>query len=370
MLSEITLAFGLSAATSLLIVASASSLALAGGSDQFDAVQASHTRPTPRLGGVAIFASLFFYSLLLAPDDQPLSEGLVIACASLFFVGLLEDLRYDISPVLRLSSAILASAVAMMVFDVWITRADVPLLDEVMPYAAIGIPITLVAVTGLTHAFNLVDGVNGLAGIVALAAIAGLYLISDRADLHSVSHFCLILGASILGYLIFNFPKAKLFLGDAGAYSIGFIIGWMLIVTLALSDDVSPWALLLMVFWPVADTSLAIWRRSTLKKSAMKPDRLHVHQMVMRSLEIFVLGRNRRNMSNPLATVILAPFVMIPVAAGVVFWNKPMAAFFSFVILMAFFFASYIAFMKLTHRLGRVSALAGERKTSILPLDV
>ena len=351
---ELILTFGLASAISVLIIASSSSLNLAGGSDQFKAVQTSHTRPTPRLGGFSVFASLFFYSLLLAPEHHSLSEGLVVACASLFIVGLLEDNRYDISPILRLSSAILASAIAMMVFDTWIARTDIPVLDEVLSYAVVGIPLTLVAVAGLTHAFNLVDGVNGLAGVVALAALFGLYLIADKADVRNVAGFCLIFGAGVLGFLIFNFPKGWIFLGDAGAYSVGFILAWLLIITLAQSELVSPWALLLTVFWPVADTFLAIWRRSTLRRSAMKPDRLHVHQLVMRSLEIFVLGRNRRDLANPITTVILAPFVMTPVAAGVVFWNKPLAALLSFVILLALFFSSYIFFVKFIRRIPHV----------------
>lgn len=86
----------------------------------------------------------------------------------------------------------------------------------------------------------------------------------------------------------------------------------------------------------------------------MKPDRLHVHQLVMRSLEIFVLGRNRRDLANPITTVILAPFVMTPVAAGVVFWNKPLAALLSFVILLALFFSSYIFFVKFIRRIPHV----------------
>lgn len=367
---DVFFVFGLSATICFSVVAAASFFGLAGGSEQFVAVQSSHTRPTPRLGGIAIFASLFAYSIFIVPEGESLSEGLVIACSSLFFVGLLEDRRYEISPFLRLSSAILASAVAIMIFDIWITRTDIPLLDEIVPYAVIGIPITLIAVTGLTHAFNLVDGVNGMAGIVALASIAGIYSISQKADVLIVSHFCLILGSSILGFLIFNFPKSWLFLGDAGAYSIGFILSWMLIVTLTQSDDVSPWALLLIVFWPVADTFLAIWRRTTLEKSAMRPDRLHVHQLVMRSLEIFVLGRNRREISNPLTSVILAPFVVLPVATGVLFWNKPLAALCSFLVLIVLFFTSYIAFMKLSRRFGRVSGIANIERIPKLNLDV
>ena len=77
----------------------------------------------------------------------------------------------------------------------------------------------------------------------------------------------------------------------------------------------------LYFFWPVADTGLAIWRRWKLGNPTDRPDRLHFHQLAMRFIEIRFLGRDKRNLANPLATVALIPFISIPQIFGVFFWN-------------------------------------------------
>jgi len=88
--------------------------------------------------------------------------------------------------------------------------------------------------------------------------------------------------------------------------------------------DLSTWAVLLVFFWPIADTFFAIYRRRRAGRPTDMPDRLHYHQLVMRALEITLIGRNRRNVANPLATLVILPLASAPVIAGVLLWNKPL----------------------------------------------
>ncbi|PZX36224.1 hypothetical protein LY56_03510, partial [Roseinatronobacter thiooxidans] len=107
------------------------------------------------------------------------------------------------------------------------------------------------------------------------------------------------------------------------------------------APEASAWALLLVLFWPVADTLLAIYRRSRRKTAAMAPDRLHVHQMVMRALEICILGRRNRRIANPLTTLVLAPFVIAPPLVGIIFWDQTTIAFTAVIAFGILFFTSY-----------------------------
>jgi hypothetical protein len=109
------------------------------------------------------------------------------------------------------------------------------------------------------------------------------------------------------------------------------------------------------MFWPIADTLLAIYRRGLGNKPAMQPDRLHVHQLVMRCLEIAWLGRDKRHVSNPMTTLVLLPFIVAPAWLGVMLWNQPALAFGAFVGLVGLFFVSYFVVTNLarTGRLGR-----------------
>jgi UDP-N-acetylmuramyl pentapeptide phosphotransferase/UDP-N-acetylglucosamine-1-phosphate transferase len=155
-------------------------------------------------------------------------------------------------------------------------------------------------------------------------------------------HLAMMVAASVLGFLLLNYPRGLIFLGDAGAYTLGFVLSWFGISILLNVPEASPWALLLTMFWPVADTLLAIYRRSRRGRDTMAPDRLHVHQMVMRGLEICVLGRGRRDIANPLTTLLLAPFVMAPPVAGVLLWDQALYSFVAFVAFLLLFFGSYM----------------------------
>lgn len=154
-------------------------------------------------------------------------------------------------------------------------------------------------------------------------------------------HLSTMLAAAIFGFFLLNYPFGLIFLGDAGAYTIGFVLAWFGISILLNVPAASPWAIMLTMFWPVADTILAIYRRSRRKAPTMAPDRLHVHQMVMRTLEIYILGRRRRHLANPLSTLALAPFVIAPPVAGVLLWDKPLWAFWAVVAFAILFFSSY-----------------------------
>jgi UDP-GlcNAc:undecaprenyl-phosphate/decaprenyl-phosphate GlcNAc-1-phosphate transferase len=300
-----------------------------------------HTCPTPRVGGVAIFLA-FGTSFWVAPASVTGAYGnFILATGILFSVGLLEDLGFQISPRRRLAAAAIASLAVIGLLGVWLPRVDIPGFDVFMGQWWLGVPMTLLVTVGLANGFNLIDGVNGLASMTAGVAAVALSLIAYQGGYLVMVELALMLAAVVFGFFLMNYPFGLIFLGDAGAYTLGFVLSWFGIAVLLHVPDASPWAILLTMFWPVADTLLAIWRRARRKSDAMAPDRLHVHQMVMRGVEICLLGRKRRRISNPLSTLILAPFVMAPPLVGVLFWNQTVLAFAAVVIFAVLFFVAY-----------------------------
>jgi UDP-N-acetylmuramyl pentapeptide phosphotransferase/UDP-N-acetylglucosamine-1-phosphate transferase len=189
--------------------------------------------------------------------------------------------------------------------------------------------------------------------MTAIVAAVALSQIAASADYTIMVNLAMMMAAVIFGFFLLNYPLGLIFLGDAGAYTIGFVLSWFGISVLLNSPDVSPWAILLTVYWPIADTLLAIFRRSRSKSFVSAPDRLHVHQMAMRALEICVLGRNRRHIANPLTTLVLAPFVIAPPVAGVLLWNQNLNAFLAVLGFSVLFFASYAAVPVLIRRCRR-----------------
>lgn len=303
-----------------------------------NAVQSAHQKPTPRLGGIAIFSALILSVPLfhgIVPERYKL---LIMATSVLFIVGLAEDLTGRVPPRIRLAAAFVSSLLFIVLVELWLPRAGIPGLDALMRSWWVGVPITLMLTVGIANGFNLIDGVNGLAGMTALIAALSLSFIADAAGLPGLSHINLMLAASLLGFLVLNFPAGKIFLGDSGAYVLGFVLSWVGIGIVANNPDVTPWAILLVLFWPVADTMLAIYRRTTTRRSAMAPDRLHVHQLVMRVLEL--RGVPQR-VANPMTTVILMPLIVVPAILGVVLWDEPLLAFLCVLVLGIGFASAY-----------------------------
>ena len=317
------------------------------------AIQSAHSGFVPRVGGLAIYISILFLIPLLSFGFIPLSVVfdldaeqltlLILSAAPVFSVGLAEDLGYEMSPKARLFASAVSSLAAILLFKVWLDSLGVPGFDILLTFAPVGILFTIFATVGVVNAFNLIDGLNGLSSYVTLSVAVSLSIIAFQSGDIQVSTFLVLVVAAVLGFMVLNFPMGKIFLGDGGAYALGHLLVWSAIILVNGVTDVSAFAILLVFFWPVADTGLAIWRRWKLGNPADRPDRLHFHQLAMRFLEIRFFGRDRREIANPVATLILIPMISVPQVLGVLFWDDFKASVLSTLGAGVIFVATYLA---------------------------
>jgi UDP-GlcNAc:undecaprenyl-phosphate GlcNAc-1-phosphate transferase len=328
--------------------------------------QAMHKTPVPRLAGSAIYGGLV--AILLISPWMPWSAwefGIVILSVTpLFAVAFLEDVGVPMSPLTRLSGMSVSAIIVIAAWGIWVKSVDLPVIDNILAIRPIAIVATVFMVSGVTNAFNLIDGLNGLAGLTGVTtavATATIAIASGHPDIASAS---LLMASFILGFLTFNFPWGKIFLGDAGAYLTGHILVWLAIGLTNDKPEVTPLATLLIFFWPVADTMLAIWRRRRSKKPTDQPDRLHFHQLVLRYIEIRHLGRGRRHIANPLATAIMLPMIIAPQIAGVAFATSPAWAGASVVAFGVLFVTTYLVGMRSAAR------FAGRKHLNCKSLDM
>ena len=318
------------------------------------AIQASHTLPTARIGGLAIMASLILTVLYhQTRSGDGIAVPLLLSAIPVFAVGLAEDLGLFASPRRRLLAAGVSAALFVMLTGQWLQATDIPGLDQVLLWAPIGIAFSVFLSVGVSHAFNLIDGLNGLSGSTALAASLALAYIAHGSDLAAHRDILLLLAAAVVGFLVFNFPLGKIFLGDAGAYAIGHLLVWLSISILWNAPNVTPLAVLLIFFWPIADTLLAITRRLWRGAPIAQPDRMHFHQLVMRGVEIILLGRRKRRLANPLATTLTLPFILAPIAAGALLQSDRAAAAAACTAFSLLFLCTYKAGMWLAPKLRR-----------------
>lgn len=313
------------------------------GREDLNAPQAMHTTPTPRLGGLAILLGII--STLVVSGWTPLErQGTLVYLATLsplFIAGFLEDVGFHVPPKVRLSASVIAGLLTALGWAIWVQQVNIPGIDYFLGFTAFAIGFSVFAAAGVTNAFNLIDGLNGLAGIFSLSAALALSIIASNVGLHSFQAIYWMMIMAILGFLVFNYPLGKLFLGDAGAYLLGHTLVWTSIGLVNVASEISPFAILLIFFWPVADTLLAVWRRAQSGQRTDAPDRLHFHQLVMRYIEIKWLGRGQRKLANPLATLTLIPLFALPQIAGVLFMTDDTKAKVSVVAFAFLFVAAY-----------------------------
>ncbi|WP_368345870.1 glycosyltransferase [Pelagovum sp. HNIBRBA483] len=317
------------------------------------AVQASHVAPTPRLGGVAFVIALAAAVISWGSSDGERDTYLLFISTLLpvFAAGLLEDLGMNVRPRNRLIAAAASGMLVVVFFGFWLPRVDLPVIDLFFTFAPFAILFSLFAAAGVSHAFNLIDGLNGLSTSTAMMVAGALAYVAAKHGVPNVFEACLICMAALGGFLLFNYPFGKVFLGDGGAYSVGHFLGWSAIALVYARPEISAFAVLLIFFWPVADTCFAIYRRRRAGRPSDQPDRLHYHQLVMRALEILLLGRGRRELANPLATAVMLPMIASPMIAGVILVDQPRQAFIAFIGFVVLFVGTYLIGLHLARRI-------------------
>lgn len=317
------------------------------------AVQASHEGNPMRLGGIAIFAGL---SLGVAVSDWNatlLPLLFLISAIPAVLAGLVEDLGYGASPRQRLGASFVSAALAAALLATWVTRADLPGLDQMMNLAPLAVILTIVVSAGFCHATNLVDGMNGLVAIFTITSSVGLAALAQEAGQPDLALLAALLAASVAGFLLFNWPQGRLFLGDAGSYGVGHVLIWIAFLIVARAPDIAVPALFLVLFWPFADASHTIYRRLKNGAPVFAPDRMHLHQKLRRCIVIIFFGGKDRRRSNPLTTLIMTPMLVLPAISGVVLADRKEAAWIAVLLFAILFSLTHMAITRLAIRRRR-----------------
>ena len=251
--------------------------------------QKFHTHAVPRIGGIGIYLALLI-SALFANFVLKLDKGLLLlelcACAlPAFTIGLIEDLTKQVGVKTRLMLSLISAFLGLYFLNILITTIEVPGLDWLLGFYVIAIIFTVIAVTGLANAYNIIDGFNGLASMVAMISLLAIGYVAFKANDAVLASTCLIVIGAIGGFFIWNYPRGLIFLGDGGAYLIGYLIASLSILLVVRNPSVSPWFSLLVNGYPIFETLFTIWRRKVHQgKNPGLPDGAHFHSLIYRRI--------------------------------------------------------------------------------------
>lgn len=249
--------------------------------------QKFHSRPTPRIGGIALLGGGLAGAALAWWNGEADGAWLALFAVALLPVwgaGMLEDITKRVGPSARLLATFAAAGLGIWLLDARIERLDLPWVDEwLVTIPLLSVALTLVAAGGISHAINIIDGFNGLAGVVVILILGALAWVCHQVGDAGLMLVCLCFAAASFGFLLWNYPRGAIFAGDGGAYLWGFVIAEVSVLLVHRHDEVSAWFPMLLVAYPVWETLFSIWRRKFLRKhAALQPDSLHLHQLIFR----------------------------------------------------------------------------------------
>jgi UDP-N-acetylmuramyl pentapeptide phosphotransferase/UDP-N-acetylglucosamine-1-phosphate transferase len=257
--------------------------------------QKFHKTPVPRVGGLAVYVGLVAVAIYIniKQEYNLLFQNLIICAFPVFILGFTEDITKAISPKKRLIAACISAALFIYLTQSYIIRMDIAYIDQILHYKPIAYIITIFAVCGMINAINIIDGFNGLVSMVANIMFLSIAYIAWRLgdiNLALIAFSCI---GAICGFFIFNFPKGFIFLGDGGAYLIGFMLAQMAIYLVYKHPQVSAWYPCLLFIYPIFETIFSIYRRRFLKGvPSTMPDGIHLHTLVYRRLIRWMVGAN------------------------------------------------------------------------------
>jgi len=329
-MSFFILAFLTSLVATLLVVRSASLHAWMSADTDFSGPQKFHTRAVPRIGGVGVLVAMAVagvFDVFTQKDVGPYF-WLFLACGlPAFLVGIAEDLTKRVAARWRLLATCVSAALAVWLLGAVILRTDIPGVDQLIRWMPAAIGLTLLCVTGVANAVNIIDGFNGLASMCVLMMLLGVAYVAFQTNDAFVASTALIAAGAVLGFFLWNYPAGLIFLGDGGAYFIGFVLAELSVLLLARNPVVSPIFPLLLCAYPIFETIFTMYRRRVLRGVATaQPDGIHLHTLIHRRLIRLNVGGDRgdrRRMNrNSMTSPYLWLLCLLSIIPSVLWWDS------------------------------------------------
>lgn len=344
-MTSLVIAFLTSLMINLLIIRSSTHHSQLSADLDLSGPQKFHTRPVPRVGGIALFLALGAAAIHASLTGRIEAQmiWLLIACSlPAFLAGLAEDLTKSISPRRRLFFTVVSAALAAWLLDAVLVHTSVPGLDQLMVLAPVAVALTLFIVAGMANAINIIDGFNGLAAMCVMMMFVAIGYVAFQVGDDFILTTSLICGGAILGFFIWNFPSGLIFLGDGGAYLLGFLLAEMCVLLLHRNPQVSPVFTLLLCAYPLFETVFSIYRKKFLRSmSPGVPDGVHLHMLVYKRLMRLMIGATsdrRMTRRNSMTSPYLWVLCVMSVIPAVLWWNNT----FVLTCFLALFIASYV----------------------------
>jgi UDP-N-acetylmuramyl pentapeptide phosphotransferase/UDP-N-acetylglucosamine-1-phosphate transferase len=267
--------------------------------------------------------------------------GLFACSVPAFAAGLIEDLTKTVTPRQRLAATAVSAALTAWALGAVIARTDIPGLDWIASYPIGAVFLAIFVVAGVANSINIIDGMNGLASMCVVLMLMGLAYVASTVGDSLVAAMALCGVGAVLGFFLWNYPNGMIFLGDGGAYFLGFVLAELAILLLHRNPGVSPLCPLLMCAYPVSETVFSMYRRKFVRGRPIGlPDGIHLHSLIYRRLMRWAVGNKdaavltkRNSMTAPYLWVLCS----LSVIPSLLWWDStPVLTGFLFVFVVSY----------------------------------
>jgi UDP-N-acetylmuramyl pentapeptide phosphotransferase/UDP-N-acetylglucosamine-1-phosphate transferase len=260
----------------------------------FGGVQKVHSHAVARIGGLPIYLSVMLSAGISVVREPVMGQWLaaLLVCSFIAFAGgIAEDYTGNVRPSRRLVLTMAAALLGYYLLDAKLDRIDFPFGSLPLTAQWLVLPLTVLAVAGIANAVNIIDGFNGLASVVTICMLVSLaYVALQVGDMFILVAALMVAGATA-GFLIWNYPVGLIFLGDGGAYFIGFMLGELALLLVMRNPEVSTWYAALLLIYPAFETLFSAYRRMFVRgKSPAMPDGIHLHSLIFRRIVQWTVG--------------------------------------------------------------------------------
>ena len=285
-------------------------------------VQKFHVDHTPSIGGIPVFLG-FAVGLWLFDGRASGLWILWLASLPVFAGGVYEDLTARVSPLLRLLFAFVSIFILAIFMNLGIFSLGFEWIDGFLSsYWLIGLLFTLLVVGGAINSLNIIDGFNGLmAGYAILASFALAFVAYTLGD-NLILQLSLLLSSSLVGFLILNFPFGKIFMGDGGAYFVGFILASIGLWLVDRHAELSNWFVLLIFIYPMYEVLFSIYRKKIVRgTSPSQPDGYHLHMLVYKRLVNCKRFKHNKTICNSMTSPFLWVLSLVGIIPAVIWYD-------------------------------------------------
>ncbi len=277
----------------------------------FDKPQAFHHESISRSGGVAsLICLIIFFGLYYLLFNKFLHEYFFI-CLSLFLIGCLDDIKIKISPNRRLTFMIFFLVIFVFFLPIEIFYIDLIFLDFLLDNKIFSLFFIVLCFLFIINGANLIDGFNGLLTINLIIINCVLLFINLNNDKIEFSFFLAGQIVIFISFLLFNFPKAKIFLGDSGSYLFGSLIALNTIFTNNLNPQISSFFFCILLFYLFFEVFFSFLRKVYQDKSPVLPDNMHLHMLCYLKISK-IFDQDKSNYINSLVINSLFSLLVLP----------------------------------------------------------